>query len=45
MVAGGGAPAYDVDHEVIVVLNRFKVDQNLVINMIGPVDSADWLGG
>jgi len=35
MAADGGAPAYDVDHEVFVVLDRFKADQNLVINMIG----------
>ena len=26
---------YNVDHEVIVQLNRFKVDQSLVVNMIG----------
>jgi hypothetical protein len=34
MAAGGDAPAYGVDHEVIARLNRFKVDQNLVINTI-----------
>jgi hypothetical protein len=34
MAVGGGAPGYDVDHEVFVRLNRFKVNQNLVINMV-----------
>jgi hypothetical protein len=38
-------PAYDVDHEVIALLNRFEVNQNLVINMIEVVDVVDWLGG
>jgi hypothetical protein len=35
MAADGGAPAYEVDHEVFVVLDRFKADENLVINMAG----------
>jgi hypothetical protein len=30
----GGAPAADVDHGVFARLNRFKVNENLVINMI-----------
>jgi hypothetical protein len=34
MAIGGGAPADDVDHEVFVRLNRFKVSENLVIDMI-----------
>jgi len=42
MAAGGGAPAYDVDHEVFVLLDRFKYDQNLVINMIL---GRGWPGG
>jgi hypothetical protein len=41
---GGGAPASDVDHGVLARLNRFKVNQNLVINMIWVMDAADWLG-
>jgi hypothetical protein len=40
MVAGGGAPVYDVDHEVFARLNRFEVSQNLVINMVLGVDAA-----
>jgi hypothetical protein len=31
--AGGGAPADEVDHEVFARLNRFKVSENLVINL------------
>jgi hypothetical protein len=34
MAAGRGAPASDVDHEVFVRLNRSKVNENVVINMI-----------
>jgi hypothetical protein len=34
MAAGGGAPDYDVDHEIFAFLNRFNVNQNLVINMV-----------
>jgi len=34
MAADGGAPAHEVDHEVFVALDRFKADENLVINMI-----------
>jgi hypothetical protein len=44
IAAGGGAPAYDVDHEVFAVLDRFKVDQNLVINMIGAWTVPGWVG-
>jgi len=46
MAAGGGAPAYEVDHEVFVVLDRFKVDENLVIDMVGRgrCGLAGWLG-
>jgi hypothetical protein len=32
MAAGDGAPACEVDHEVFVGLDRFKADENLVIN-------------
>ena len=38
-------PAYDVDHEVYVVLNRFNVCQNLVINMIWARAGRTGLGG
>jgi hypothetical protein len=32
--AGSSAPADDVDHEVFAHLNRFKVSENLVINVL-----------
>jgi hypothetical protein len=40
MAVGVGAPASDVDHEVFMRLNRFKVSENLVINMIWDVDGC-----
>jgi len=45
MAAGGWPLAYDVDHEVFVVLDRFKACQNLVINMIRAWTVPGWLGG
>jgi len=35
MATDGGGPACEVDHEVFVDLDRFKVNENLVINMLG----------
>jgi hypothetical protein len=34
MAAGGGAPASNVDHEIFARLNRFEVNENLVINVL-----------
>jgi len=39
------APAYDVDHEVFALLDRFNWGQNLVINMIGREVVPGWPGG
>jgi hypothetical protein len=45
MATGGGAPSYDIDHEVFALLDRFKGAKNLVINMIWAWTLPDWLGG